>query len=268
MAKQRTASKGAAGAHGQRGLIIFGSDAGAGKTVVMSALSKLLSENGFENAAIKPVGIGNASAFAAEQGFIADISGYTRPYNSICLPAPGDMTQNQWTEAVTACTTTGVFTLVELPGCPATPLSWPDGERLFWKDTGDLATQLGWPCVLVSRLGERTIEQCLLNCIYLKRRNIEVLGLITVCPTPEHAKIASKARPFPDGFETVIGERLRVPYLGAIPFAPALSVLGRQRGNLLKLAETNLDILPLLKRLNLPTPMGTCAGATSCVALF
>lgn len=229
------------------GLVVLGSEPGCGKTVVTAGLTGALQEEGFQARAIKPVLIGDRRACQAELEFLASVSHTPLDYSVHFLASVGSLTNSAWSESLRFCRSGAEVTVVEMPGSCATPLF---GARGRWTDSADFAAELKWPCLVVARAGDDAMEKLLLNTVYLQSRGLTVIALVTVetgadfSPTPER-------RPGWEIPEIALQERTGAPFIGCLKHSPSISVPRVNQGNVIKTTSACLDLLPVIKALNL-----------------
>lgn len=192
--------------------------------------------------AIKPICFGDRNAASAEIAFISTISHTASNYPVQHISEPGALKSFQQAEALRLCQSSTELTLVELPGSSATPLSLSDKG---WQDTREFAQQLKFPCIVVTNFAEDCLEKLLVHAEYLKAGGLDVTGMVIVktdaqinAPISEFALIA-------------LQEKVGAPFLGILEHSPSISVPQVRQGNLIKTTSAALDLLPILKLLNL-----------------
>lgn len=229
------------------GLVIAGCQPGCGKTVVATGLAATLAEEGFAVKAIKPVCLGDRRHAEPELAFISKISKTPIDYPVYFVRDNETLSDFQWSEILRASRSDAEQVIVELPASCATRLR-VDKRSGRWLDTGDLARDLSLPCLLVSSEGATAFEHLVLNATYLIAASlVNVIGLVTVetdkHSTAESIDLASRA--------IALKERTGVPYLGCLKYSPSISVPAVNQGNLVKTTEAAVDLLPIIKTLNL-----------------
>lgn len=232
---------------GRPGMVVLGSGPASGKTVVMTGLTCMLQEEGFESRALKPICIGDKKASEIELSFISSISHTPLTYPVQYIDKPGQLTSFGWEAALRTLVSTRETTLVELPGSTATPLMQANDT---WKDAADLALELDWPCLVVASIAEDLIEKLLLNTVYLLARGLPLIGLVIVQTTPEHS-FQSSLGLSSDTLALALFERTRVPLIGCLSYSPSISVPKVNQGNLIKTTSCAIDLLPIIEALNL-----------------
>lgn len=228
-------------------MLVLGTEAGCGKTVVLTGIAATLQQEGLACRATKPIQIGTKENCQGELAFIRSIT--QSPLNSPVqhIAEPGQLSLLGWHEAMRSCQNMSVNTFVELPASCASPITrLEDG---LWKDTADFARQLGWPCLLVAKHDANFLEKLVLNSGYLTSRRLSIIGMVSVETTPNAASFTS-----PD-LEMSLQERTGVPYLGCLPFSPSIDVQNVNQGNLIKTTSCALDLLPIIRALNLCIPV-------------
>jgi dethiobiotin synthetase len=237
-------------------LTILGTEFGCGKTTLMCGLSALLREQGFKVGATKPIFVGANSEREAERAFISSLSRTTSNSLSIAIERGSSLTNRQWLQTVKAGAAGPDFMIVEMPGGLATPLTFePDAERaeLYWRDSADLAKQLGFPCLLVAKHSDDAIEKLSLGAAFAKSKGLTLLGLATVETGPNVGRafelILSR-----DRVELALHTVTGIPYLGCIKYSESISVNNVNQGNLIKMTAGGIELLSILKGLNLRVP--------------
>jgi dethiobiotin synthetase len=205
-----------------QGVVVLGTDTGAGKTTFSTALLRLARRSGLEPVPHKPAETGwdeqtsDAAALrrAAERPELelSDVCPIRLPLPvaPVLAAAAAGRTLDAMSMAATArlLATRGNYLLVETAG----GLLSPYGPRF----TGaDLAAQLGLPIALVARNGLGTINHTALALAELHRRNIPPAILVLVDTTPT----ATPDRPHN---ARLIAEQTGVAPLVTLPFVPGL----------------------------------------------
>jgi dethiobiotin synthetase len=242
----------------QRGrLSILGTEFGCGKSVLMAGLTALLHEQGFRADAIKPIVIGSPHERNAEIKFIATVCKANLQTDYISLERAERLTNEQWQSGLRLIEHQADFTLIEIPGGCATALSVGSDAKpeAYWRDSRDLAAEIGAPCLLVAKHAQNALEQLRLNVHYLQARNLPLLGLATVETSPDSGR-ALEFNFARDQVELALKWATGLPYLGCIKYSESISVSEVRQGNLIKQSAGGLEILELLKCLNLEVPTG------------
>lgn len=234
------------------GLIVLGTESGCGKTVFMSGLAAALREEGFATQAIKPIVLGTKQSAQSELSFISSVTHTPMGYHQVFIETAHAPHDSAWLSAISQGRRQSILTLFELPGSCATPVGFePDNASLpSWRDCADIAGQFDMPCILVAKHGSDAIEKLVLSSYYLTMKNIYVLGLATV-ETSTGLGQEFEARIKRDDFGMAVFSRTGAPYLGCIKYSPSISVPRVSQGNLIKLTTGGLDVLTVLKALNL-----------------
>lgn len=229
-----------------RGIFVTGTDTGAGKTLVSSAILAALSRQGLRVAAFKPVETGCRGAAGAligedcERLAAAARSGqspsevaaylFAEPAAPLVAASAEGVTIDKAVilERFAAIASSADFVLVESAGGLMVPLS--DGYT-----TRELALEIGLPvvCVVASRLG--CINHALLSVQVLRSAGIATAGFVMneIGGDEAHALALRTNR-------EVIGRFAEVPDLGVMPFVDA----GRREDieYLASVAERCLDL--------------------------
>lgn len=234
-------------------LAIVGTETGCGKTVLLSGLAGALREQGFTTQAIKPIILGASRAAEAELSFISSVSHTPLGYQQIFVEKSAGMRDTNWHNVINQKRAHDSLTLLELPGGSATPVSFDDQAETkmpVWQDTADILAKSDLPCILVAKHAADAIEQLVLNAYYLTMKRVYVLGLATVeTSTGMGLEIENKISR--EDFAMALFSRTGAPYLGCIKYSMSVSVPKCNQGNLIKLTTAGLDLLTVLKALNL-----------------
>ncbi len=246
------------GSSRKSGLLVAGCESGCGKTVVLTGLAGTLREQGFPVRAIKPVSFGSRKSAEAELAFISSISHTPLDYPVRFVNHCESLSSFHWTEAARIASAGTETVLVELPGSCSHPLRL-EGRQGRWVDVCDLARELDLPAIIVAREGPAAVEQLILNSTYLIAAGlINVVGLVTVettAPAVGQPEPGSSRLNQPDFTleekALALHERTGVPYLGCVRYSRSISVAEVNQGNLIKTTSSGLDLLPIIKTLNL-----------------
>ena len=238
-----------------RGLLVVGCDHACGKTVLMTGLAGVLDEQGAPVRAIKPISLGGGLASKAELSFISSVSNTPLDYPRLALEFPPTIKEELWSKAIFSVVRSDDFTIAELPGNATTPVDFEvNSNNQFnytWKNTTDLALEIGFPVLLVARHSVDAIERIDITFSYLKSREVDILALATVQTNERDAQTTGRQIPLSD-FELLLSTRTRCAYLGCLPFSPSISVPRGNQGNIRKLTSESLDLLVLRRCLDLP----------------
>ncbi|HEY9730666.1 MAG TPA: AAA family ATPase [Drouetiella sp.] len=236
-------------------LAVVGTESGCGKTVLMAGVAGALREQGFKTCAVKPIALGQPSRSAeAELSFISNVSQTPLEYQQVFLTGSKVMRETAFQNALSRHRDGETLTLIELPGGTATPVNFEENEAgskvTEWQDTATILRKNSLPCILVAKHASDAIEQLVLNAYYLTTQRISVIGMATVETSAAlGAEIENKMRR--DDFAMALFSRTGIPYLGCIKHSISVSVPHCNQGNLLKLTTGGLDLLAVMKALNL-----------------
>lgn len=220
------------------GTLILGTDSGCGKTTVTAGLTAAIMTSGFRVQAFKPLVFCPEVALnpTQEQVFINKITQQYIHVDTITAPSPWELTMPLWNRMIEQCKQLQYPCFLEAPGQVATPWQILDGRIT---DGPDVAQQLGLSVLLVAEAGGDFLEKTRSALNFLHSRNIEPLGFIRVQTTPDSRDLLSPQEPF------LLAREQAVPFLGDLPYSPSISVAGLQQGNLIRLIQENIDLLPL-----------------------
>lgn len=235
-------------------LAIVGTETCCGKTVLLSGMAGALREQGFKTRAMKPIILGPSRAAEAELSFISSVSHTPLGYQQIFTEKSKGLRDTSWHNAINQNRDGDSLTLIELPGGSATPICFEENQSeskvVAWHDTADILAQADLPCILVAKHAVDAIEQLVLNAYYLTMRRVFVLGLATV-ETSTGMGLDIENKMTRDDFAMALFSRTGAPYLGCIKHSTSISVPRCNQGNLIKLTTAGLDLLTVLKALNL-----------------
>lgn len=204
-----------------RGIFITGTDTGVGKTVVASALARVLRNNGLNVGVMKPVTSGcheeggvlhsdDANLLAWGAG-IDQVSRDMAPYMLRLPIAPGEAARLEGVlidfkiigDSFARLAARHDFLIVEGAGGLMVPLA---GELLV----ADLVRSLSLPILVVARPGLGTVNHTLLTCFCARKLGITVSGVI-INNFPAKPGVAEESAP------RLISSLAGVPVLGILP---------------------------------------------------
>jgi dethiobiotin synthetase len=236
------------------GVVIVGTQAGCGKTVLACGLAGALREQGFNPRVLKPVFIGTRKAAEQEISFISTAGKSPPSYPMIFLERPANATDSNWQNAVAMTVGPNQLNLIEMPGGCATPVCYESTgvQSGAWRDSADLAREFDLPCILVAKHQRDALESLVLGASYLKSQGLEVLALATV-EVVQSGGAELENHTARDDFSMGLFSRTNVPFMGCMKFSPSISVPSVTQGSLIK-TTAGLDLLILLRALNLGVP--------------
>lgn len=235
-------------------LAIVGTEAGCGKTVLLSGIAAALREQGFATRAIKPIVLNANRATEAELSFISSVSHTPLGYQQVFVDSARELQETAIHNAINQNRGGESLSLIELPGGAATPVYFDKtaaGAKVIeWQDSANILAKSNVPCILTAKHASDAIEQLVLNAFYLTMKRVYVVGIATV-ETAEGmgAEIENKMRR--EDFAMALFSRTGAPYLGCIKYSMSVSVPRCNQGNLVKLTTAGLDLLTVMKALNL-----------------
>jgi dethiobiotin synthetase len=225
------------------GLILTGTVARCGKTVALAGISAVLHQEGFQVQAMKPIEFLPATSMmkGREQAFLQKV--LPSRYGSECLgfESAHEVNHVYWNRLIDNCRKSPYPALIETPNTAAAPLGFIRQNAL---DSTAMAQELGIPILIVTPKSPQLIGQLIPTLTYLRAKNTIIAGWLGVETSPNET-------PYWDEEVLYITHEYQVAYLGTIPHSPSISVEGLQQGNLIKITETNLDLLPLLHTLRM-----------------
>jgi dethiobiotin synthetase len=204
-----------------KGIFITGTDTGVGKTIVASALARLLHLHGVNVGVMKPVTCGcleengllvseDASLLAWSAG-VAGVDPDMAPYLLRLPIAPAEAARREGVgidsqyiaDSFARLSSRHDFVIVEGAGGLMVPLA---GGLLI----ADLVKQLSLPLLVVARPNLGTINHTLLTCFAASQLGITVKGVV-INDYPETPEIAEESAP------PLIDSLAGVPLLGILP---------------------------------------------------
>lgn len=234
------------------GLTIIGTEAGCGKTVFMTGLAAMLRQQGVALGAVKPISFASKDRAESEISFICSISGTPRNYATTVISSAKNLSEAQWEHSLSIGRDSSQFMFVETPGGCASPMSFEQNSvgtlAHSWKDTRDFARELGYSCVIVAHHNQDAIEKLVLAYSYL--HDLPITGMVTVETQADEGKVLESKLTRTE-VALLLASRTNVPYLGCLKFSPSISVPRVNQGNLIKVISEGVDLLLILKSLNL-----------------
>ena len=209
-----------------RGLFITGTDTGVGKTWVAAGIARAVREAGHRVGVYKPVATGVAPSRLLECESDArrlwSASGRPAPPERVCPQAfaeplaPPIAAARAGTQVDAALLRSGAawwrdrcdLLVVEGVGGLLCPLT--DTETV-----ADLAVDLGFPLIVVARLGLGTLNHTLLTVEAAARRGLTVGGVVLNSPQPETGDLAEQTNP------EALSRRLSCPVLARLAHVEA-----------------------------------------------
>ena len=247
------------------GLLVLGTHAGCGKTVVTAGLAGAIMQEGIGIKAFKPmsfhptVRLQGASALASvrvpgqsapteamsDQAFINQVVRPTELPEPMTVASFRHVEAGMWQRLLHLYRRSTYPFLAECPGNVATPLAML-GATCY--DGCLLARELGVPVLLVTEKRADLIEHLVPALLTLKQRHVPIIGWIAV------ETLSPEAQATPDWESDVlwVSHEYRVPCLGTIPYLPTLSVPAGQAGPLIATVERTIDLLPIKMALQIP----------------
>lgn len=225
--------------HTTDGILILGTRAGCGKTVVTAGLAAALGNTGFQVQAFKPLIFGQIKGleYNLEQAFLQKIVPQYVAMETIQVVSPWDFPAPLWNKLLENCKSFQYPCLLEAPGSIATP--W----RIHSHQTTDalaVAESLGLRVLLVGNNGPSFLEEMQLALTFLQSRQMSTVGFIRT-----HITAHQPESLFSDAETLLLSQHFATPFLGDLPYSPSISVSGLQQGNLIRLTLDHIDLLPL-----------------------
>ena len=237
------------------GLVVAGVQPRCGKTVACAGLAGALTQLGFRIQAMKPLVFtsGKTPDQAAhperEMDFFNRVSPPLERVETVRAATPRRVSGLDWQRVLDVCRRRAFPYLLEAPGMPASPLCHTPGGSM---DTVDLARALQGVLLLVAPKHPEIIAMIAPTLSYLREKNAACLGWIAVETVPAET-------PDWEADTLYLAQRHQTSYLGEITYSPSISVESCRQGNLIRLTETGVDLLPVQRALRLPVPEGANA---------
>ena len=231
------------------GLIIAGTEAGCGKTVLTTGIAATLQDEGIRVRAIKPISLGTAQNCQDEYAFLTTIAHTPLDYPVQYAERPGTLKPSQFQAAINTAVSGTAPVIIELPGGAATPLTLSDGRGNSWQDSTDFAGELVWPVILVDKASPDSFERLALNARYLLDKGIELLGV--ACVMTDADTTLPEPVPHVLNWEIALAEKIGSPYLGCLKHSQSISVQKANQGNLIRTTSEAIDLLPIIKAISL-----------------
>ncbi|WMU93291.1 ATP-dependent dethiobiotin synthetase [Microcystis phage MaAM05] len=229
-----------------RGLLVVGTHPQCGKSVACAGLAGVLNDLGFTVQAIKPFSFQPEVTIrdGYEQAFFDRLSPPRQPLELFSKPSPRKVTAGDWQHLQELCRKRVYPYILEAPGSLASPIRFVDLEL---NDAVDLSKALEIPLVLVTAKSPDLIGVMAPMLSYLWSRDAKAIGWMAVETHPTRV---------PEWEQDVLFLRghTDVPYLGEIAYSPSISVEAMQQGNLFRITELGVDLLPIQQALNLLVP--------------
>jgi dethiobiotin synthetase len=245
------------GLHDNRGLIVTGTQARCGKTVLCAGLIGVLNELGFRLQAIKPLSYESGAFFrqTGEQDYFdrlyrelpASRLPGIQPMERWTVPSPFGFGQNEWRRLLDIGRRRIDPYILETPGSISTPIRTIEEVM----DTIDLARTLSLPMLLTTRKHPDMLSVLPTALAYAALRDAPLMGWIAVETEPLSV---SDIDTWPQNVEYIL-RQFGVPYLGEVAYSPSISVETLRQGNLYRLTEAGLDLLPIQQALDVSIPL-------------
>jgi dethiobiotin synthetase len=232
-----------------KGFFVTGTDTGVGKTIITAALILAISRLGFTTGGMKPVETGclrEGNVLIPSDGmFIKTVAHMEDNIDSVSpcrflnplAPLAASEMEKTTVDLQTirkACDTlSGKYAVIIVEGIGG--LLVPITENYF---VSNLARELGFPIIIVSKPGLGTINHTLLTVNHAVREGLAVAGIIINYNRPHEGTLAERTNP------DIIKKVSPVPLIGIFPHLESLKI-----STIEKAAIENLDIEAIKKYL-------------------
>ncbi|MCA9789033.1 MAG: AAA family ATPase [Cyanobacteria bacterium HKST-UBA05] len=221
------------------GILVVGTHAGCGKTVVTAALAVILNHMGFDVLAYKPLGLETARTRSNDQTYLDITTGRPPGYTTQFFDSPSQVRDQQWQRLMHQCCSGTKPFLIECPGSVTTPWLWRLPNILV--DAMSVAVDYQFPTVLVAACGPDFIDQTHLALSHMVQRGSKPLGVVVTHPYPP-GQTTDEALQLT--LCQLLCQNYDVPYLGSIPYHDGVDVDRLSPGASVDLAAEHLDLLP------------------------
>ncbi|HEY9744668.1 MAG TPA: dethiobiotin synthase [Oculatellaceae cyanobacterium] len=229
-----------------QGIVVAGTHPRCGKTVACAGLAGVLSQLGFRTQAAKPLVFTPKISLSHSRDllFFNRVLPPWSTFEPVWAESAHHVSVQDWQRILESCRKQPYGYILETPGLLASPLRYlPEG----FMDASDLAQALQNPLLLVTPKQPDIIAALAPAFAYCRLKNTPLLGWIAVETSPTEA-------PHWDTDVLSLTQQYQVPYLGKIAYSPSISVEACQQGNLLRMTEMGVDLLPIQQELQLLVP--------------
>ena len=228
------------------GLLITGTDTDVGKTYITALIARELTSQGIHVGVYKPVCTGSSPQLVGRPGWrdieeLARAIGFVGPDAHICpqrfaAPLAPPVAAHREGKSVDAdLLRSGAFwweghvdlLLVEGVGGLLSPLTKDES-------VADLARDLGYPLIVVSRLGLGTINHTLMTVEIALKRGLQVAGIILNETAPAQGGMAGASNP------SEIAQRCSVPILAVVGYKQSVREKCEVKIDWMSLARRNI----------------------------
>jgi dethiobiotin synthetase len=225
------------------GVLIVGTQPKCGKTVITAGLAAAMIEGGFQVQAIKPLEFlpGISLMRGHDQIYLDKITRAMQHTDTIHAASCHDVSNIDWNRVTDVSRKTAFPVLLECPGTVAAPLRFT-GDLVL--DVVDFAKALGISILLVTPKSDQLVGQMAAALAYLNERQADIMGWVGV-------ETSTTKAPYWETESLYLSHQYRLHCLGVLPYSPSISVEGLQQGNLIRLTEMSIDLLPLQQALKL-----------------
>lgn len=220
------------------GILVVGTDDSCGKTVATAGLALAMQESGFKVQVFKPLSFKPSvdGRVDFDQAFFNHLTQQYLPSEQLLAPNAWEVQVPQWNRMREQLYQLQYPAFIEAPGQVGTPWRIHQGQVL---DATDFAKELGLSVLVVSELGSACFAKTRVALEYLRERGIDPIGFMTVGTQPQTLEPNWEQEPL------LLSRIAQVPFLGDLPYSPSIQVKNGQQGNLLRLTEEHIDLLPL-----------------------
>lgn len=227
-------------------LIVTGAMPRCGKTAATAGIAGALLESGLRVQAAKPLGFKDDFGEGTDQRFLDRVTRAMQTLDQNRVPSAYEVTPIIWNRALEACRNLVYPALIEAPDTAAAPL-FLDGSHV--RTAVDLADQMRAPMLLVVRKHERLYAETTPVMAYLNSQEASVIGWLAVETRPDPC-------PHWDTEMLLLSREYQMTCLGVLPYSPSIATEREQQGNVIRLTQDNIDMLPVLEGLRIELPAG------------
>ncbi len=220
----------------QQGIMILGTHPTCGKTAVAAGLGASMIEAGFRVQAYKPLIFRDEPLLgpAPDQRFLNLVTQQYIQADTLCLQSAWDLSMPLWNRMIEQCKSLQYPCLLEGPGIASTPWQLLN-HRLI--DGVDVAQQLGLSIILVAPAGEDFLASTRSALAFIRSKQMDAIGIIRVQTQASQDLAPADAM--------LLSQLDNITFLGDLPYSPSIVVSNQQQGNLIRLTQENIDLLPL-----------------------
>lgn len=227
------------------GVLVVGATPRCGKTVVAAGVMGVLLDLGFKTQAVRPLDFSenNVISKSPDQAYFDMIENgrAMQRVETVVAASAYEVNTLLWNRVMENCKKSVYPLVIESPATVAQPLRMDDNVFI---DAVDWSLLLDLPILLTVRKSPQVIADLAPALAYLYEGEADVIGWVAVETQPQPYAHWEEDR-------FLISREYDTPFLGEIAWSPSISVEARHQGNLLKLTEAGVDLLPIQQAMDL-----------------